>query len=74
MGINCHLLAITNALSGIQDSSNPTDDSLVTELQSPLQGEPIMHDLLIALACIGMIVAPAIVAATTDIDVSNKIE
>ncbi len=31
-----------------------------------------MHDLLIALAFIGMVVAPAIVAATTDIDVPDK--
>ena len=31
-----------------------------------------MHDLLIALAFIGMVVAPAIVAATTDIDISEK--
>ena len=32
-----------------------------------------MHDLLIALAFIGMVVAPAIVAATTDVDFSKKI-
>jgi hypothetical protein len=31
-----------------------------------------MHDLLIALAFIGMVIAPAIVAATTDIDLPNK--
>jgi hypothetical protein len=31
-----------------------------------------MHDLLIALAFIGMVVAPAIVAATTDFDVLDK--
>jgi hypothetical protein len=28
-----------------------------------------VHDLLIALAFIGMVVAPAIIAATTDIDI-----
>lgn len=31
-----------------------------------------MHDLLIALAFIGMVVAPAIVAATTDVDFTEK--
>jgi hypothetical protein len=31
-----------------------------------------MHDLLIALAFIGMVVAPAIVAASTDIDLPEK--
>jgi len=31
-----------------------------------------MHDLLIALAFIGMVVAPAIVAASTDIDLPGK--
>jgi hypothetical protein len=31
-----------------------------------------MHDLLIALAFIGMVVAPAIVAATTDIDIPEE--
>jgi hypothetical protein len=33
-----------------------------------------MHDLLIALAFIGMVVAPAVVAATTDTDVPEKTE
>jgi hypothetical protein len=33
-----------------------------------------MHDLLIALAFIGMVVAPAIIAATTDIDIQDKTE
>jgi hypothetical protein len=33
-----------------------------------------MHDLLIALAFIGMVIAPAIVAATTNIDIPNKNE
>lgn len=31
-----------------------------------------MHDLLIALAFIGMVVAPAIVAATTEIDAPER--
>jgi hypothetical protein len=31
-----------------------------------------MHDLLIALAFIGMVVAPAIVAASTDIDLPGR--
>lgn len=31
-----------------------------------------MHDLLIALAFIGMVIAPAIVAASTDTDVPEK--
>jgi hypothetical protein len=31
-----------------------------------------MYDLLIALAFIGMVIAPAIVAASTDIDVPEK--
>jgi hypothetical protein len=33
-----------------------------------------MHDLLIALAFIGMVVAPAIIAATTDIDIPDNSE
>lgn len=33
-----------------------------------------MHDLLIALAFIGMVVAPAIIAATNDIDIEDKAE
>jgi hypothetical protein len=33
-----------------------------------------MHDLLIALAFIGMVVAPAVVAATTDINLRVKSE
>jgi len=31
-----------------------------------------MHDLLIALAFIGMVVAPALVAATTNIDLPEE--
>jgi hypothetical protein len=31
-----------------------------------------MHDLLIALAFIGMVIAPAIVAATTSIDAPDS--
>jgi len=33
-----------------------------------------MHDLLIALAFIGMVIAPAIIAANTDIDIPEKTE
>jgi hypothetical protein len=33
-----------------------------------------MHDLLIALAFIGMVIAPAIVAAKTDIEVPDETE
>ena len=33
-----------------------------------------MHDLLIALAFIGMVIAPAIVAATTDLDQPSSSE
>ena len=32
----------------------------------------IMHDLLIALAFIGMVLAPAIVAAKTDIEATDE--
>lgn len=32
----------------------------------------MFHDLLIALAFIGMVIAPAIVAASTDVDVTEK--
>ncbi len=38
----------------------------------PAKERTTMHDLLIALAFIGMVVAPAIVAATTDMDVMGK--
>jgi hypothetical protein len=31
-----------------------------------------MHDLLIALAFIGMVVAPAVVAARTDVDTADE--
>src|SRR5579872_1884107 len=39
------------------------DDSNVDRLREAAQGELLMHDLLIALAFIGMIIAPALVAA-----------
>jgi hypothetical protein len=45
---------------------------------SPLDGlggsESKMHDLLIALAFIGMVLAPAIVAAKTDIEATDETE
>jgi hypothetical protein len=40
-----------------------TDDGYVDRLRIAVQGEYPMHDLLIALAFIGMVVAPALVAA-----------
>jgi hypothetical protein len=51
-------------LSGILVFPNPSDDSYVDRMQAAPQGElRKMHDLLIALAFIGMVIAPAIVAA-----------
>jgi Mn2+/Fe2+ NRAMP family transporter len=38
------------------------------------QGEDLMHDLLIALAFIGMVVAPAIVAAKSGSEVADELE
>jgi hypothetical protein len=38
------------------------------------QGEYLMHDLLIALAFIGMVVAPAIVAAKSGAEVADELE
>jgi hypothetical protein len=39
-----------------------------------LGGSKIMHDLMIALAFIGMVLAPAIVAAKTDIEAIDENE
>jgi hypothetical protein len=43
--------------------SNLADDSVVGRLLQARKERDTMHDLLIALAFIGMVVAPAIVAA-----------
>ena len=45
---------------------------LTANCKIPCEERNTMHDLLIALAFIGMVVAPAIVAATTDIDLPDK--
>jgi hypothetical protein len=49
----------------------------INELAScrkPCEEKITMHDLLIALAFIGMVIAPAIIAANTDIDIPEKTE
>lgn len=38
----------------------------------PYKETSTMHDLIIALAFIGMVIAPALVAATTDIDLPES--
>jgi hypothetical protein len=40
--------------------------------RKPCEEKNLMHDLLIALAFIGMIVAPAIAAATTNTDIPEE--
>jgi len=40
----------------------------------PSQGETHMHDLLIALAFIGMVVAPAIVAAKSGAEAADELD
>jgi hypothetical protein len=57
------LLPATLCFSGISVFSHPGDDPEVDRSSGHAQGEKTMHDLLIALAFIGMVVAPAIVAA-----------
>ena len=52
----------------------PSIIHLFASLLDLCQERNTMHDLLIALAFIGMVVAPAIVAATTDIDLPEKIQ
>jgi hypothetical protein len=72
--VQYHALVIAQVIRVIQDFSNPIHDSFVPGLLEHLQGEVMMHDLLIALAFIGMIVAPAVVAAKTDINIPDKTE
>jgi hypothetical protein len=57
-------------LRGISEFPHPDDDPCVgSPLLHVVQGKPArrntMHDLLIALAFIGMVIAPAIVAANS---------
>ena len=50
-------------LSGIFDLPLRSDHEYMDRLSRAAPGERTMHDLLIALAFVGMVVAPAIVAA-----------
>jgi len=45
-----------------------------TGSMEPSQGETHMHDLLIALAFIGMVVAPAIVAAKSGAEAADELD
>jgi hypothetical protein len=61
--ISHHFSPLPN-LCGISEFSNPGDDSFGLRLYKAAPGRKyFMHDLLIALAFIGMVVAPALVAA-----------
>ncbi len=55
------------SLRGIPVFAYPNDHSVVDGLQGQLPGEKPMHDVLIALAFIGMVLAPAIVAADANL-------
>jgi hypothetical protein len=60
-------------LSAIQVISNFDDHHVVGRVQWKASEEAkIMHDLMIALAFIGMVLAPAIVAAKTDIEATEE--
>ncbi len=62
-------------VSVIQVFSNFHDHLLVGRVQGKASEELIqMHDLMIALAFIGMVLAPAIVAAKTNIEAPPESE
>jgi hypothetical protein len=56
-------LVAQEILCGIQVPSERDDDASIGRLTRAAHGEFSMHDLLIALAFIGIVIAPAIVAA-----------
>jgi len=57
------LAYLSPCLCGISTLLNQTDDSVVDRFLQVHEERYAMHDLLIALAFIGMVIAPAIVAA-----------
>jgi hypothetical protein len=62
-------------VSAIQVSSNIGDHLVIGRVQWKASEEVnLMHDLMIALAFIGMVLAPAIVAAKTDIQATDENE
>ena len=69
-----HQWTCRQCFCGIQILSDQTDDSDVDRLKRAAQGEKDMHDLLIALAFIGMVVAPAIVAAKSGAEAADELD
>jgi hypothetical protein len=61
-------------LCGISVFSTRTDDPDVDKLREAPRGDKAMHDLLIALAFIGMVVAPAVVAAKSGAGAADELE
>jgi hypothetical protein len=57
------LITYSAEFRGIQVPRDPVDDAYVGQLYRAAHGGISMHDLLIALAFIGIVIAPAIVAA-----------
>jgi len=65
------LAYLSRRLCGISTLLNQTDDSVVDRLLQAHKERYAMHDLLIALAFIGMVIAPAIVAANASQEPSD---
>ncbi len=66
-------LSNTIRFCGIQGIEHPGDHPDVDRLMRSRQGDPKkMHDLLIALAFIGMVVAPALVAAKSGTEAAEE--
>jgi hypothetical protein len=61
-------------LCGISVLSQRNDDPDVDKLLEAPRGDQAMHDLLIALAFIGMVVAPAVVAAKSGAGAADELE
>jgi hypothetical protein len=58
----------------IQVWTEPHGQARQAAFSSALRGKGTMHDLMIALAFIGMVVAPAIVAAKSGADTADDLE
>jgi hypothetical protein len=67
-------ISLSQALCVIQKFPSSADDLGRGQLGRAAQGEDPMHDLMIALAFIGMVVAPAVVAAKPDTETADETE
>lgn len=61
-------------LVGFPFSPFPATIQVWTGSREPQEGIEKMHDLLIALAFVGMVIAPAVVAATVDVETVDESE